>query len=400
MARPLLTNLAARRIFLDRHALAETPAGPGRGADLYRLIERLGFVQIDSINRVARAHDMILFARRPAYRPAHLAPLLERDRLLFEHWTHDASLVPTVFFPHWQLRFARDAARLPAKWSRWQGDTYRAACADILQRIRDHGPVSSAEVGEEEPRSKGGWWDWHPSKTALEFLWRTGALSVTRRDGFRKVYDLTERVIPAPQRDLTHDPATTIDWACTAALDRLGFATSGEIAAFWAKVTPTEAKAWVQRNLDTGALIEIDVTQSDGKLRRSVARPDLPETIPPDPTGRLRILSPFDPALRDRKRTERLFGFHYRIEVFVPEPKRIYGYYVYPMLEGDRIIGRIDVNAERTADRLHVTAVWPERGVTWGKGRQMRLASELDRMKRLSGVSQVSFADGWLRAPR
>ncbi|WP_238367616.1 winged helix-turn-helix domain-containing protein [Mesobacterium pallidum] len=400
MARPLIDTAAARRLFLDRHALSETPSGPGRGDDLYQLIERLGFVQIDSINRVARAHDMILFARRPAYRPKHLAPLLERDRKLFEHWTHDASLIPTAFFPHWQLRFARDAVDLPEKWTRWQGDTFQGACAGLIERIREHGPVSSAEVGEDEPRSKGGWWDWHPSKAALEFLWRTGALSVTRREGFRKVYDLTDRVIPAPQRSLAPPPEETIDWACNAALDRLGFATSGELAAFWDKVTPAEAKTWVATNLASGQLMEVDIQQQDGKLRRSIARPDLPELTPPEPTSRMRILSPFDPALRDRKRAERLFGFHYRIEIFVPEPQRVYGYYVYPMLEGDRIIGRIDVNAERDADRLHVTALWPERGIRWGKGRQNKLESELDRMTRLAGVSKVTYEDGWLRTPR
>jgi uncharacterized protein YcaQ len=115
VALPQLDNRAARRLFLDRHALAERPAGPAHGAALTDLVRRLGFVQIDSINTVARAHDLILFARRPSYRVPHLSPLIERDRALFEHWTHDAAVIPTDFYPHWQLRFTRDAERLKAR---------------------------------------------------------------------------------------------------------------------------------------------------------------------------------------------------------------------------------------------------------------------------------------------
>jgi uncharacterized protein YcaQ len=120
--------------------------------------------------------------------------------------------------------------------------------------------------------------------------------------------------------------------------------------------------------------------------------------LPPAP-GRLRALSPFDPALRDRARALRLFGFDYRIEVFVPAPKRKYGYYVFPLLEGERIVGRIDMKADRAADLLRVTALWPEPGIRWTAPRQARLEAELARLTRLAGVSEVSFANDWLRAP-
>lgn len=113
--------------------------------------------------------------------------------------------------------------------------------------------------------------------------------------------------------------------------------------------------------------------------------------------GRIRVLSPFDPALRDRKRAERLFGFHYRIEVFTPAPKRRYGYYVFPLLEGALLAGRIDMKADRDADLLRVTAVWPEKGVKWGAARIRRLEAELDRVARFAGIGGVAFADGWLR---
>lgn len=397
MSLPVLDNRVARRLFLDRHALAEAPSGPAQGAALAALIDRIGFVQVDSINTVARAHHMILWSRRQAYQPDALKHLLEADRALWEHWTHDASILPVALHPMWQLRFRHDEVRLQASWQNWFRDGYQAQFDRILRRIEDHGPVTSAEVSVGEARGKGGWWDWHPSKTALEWMWRTGRLAITRRDGFHKVYDLTERVIPEAYRGPVPDRAVKVDWACASALDHLGFATGGEIAAYWKAVTSDEAKTWAHAALAGGRIIEIDVTGAAGQRRRHLARPGIVGINPPEPPARLRILSPFDPALRDRDRAEFLFGFRYRIEVFVPESKRIYGYYVFPVLEGDRIIGRIDVKAFRDQDVLRVRAFWPERGVKLGTGRRARLAAELERLARFSGCDRVEFLAGWER---
>jgi hypothetical protein len=396
----VIPNAAARRLFLDRHALAEPPTGPARGADLLDLIRRLGFVQVDSINTVERAHHMILWSRRQSYRPDNLRPLLERDRSLFEHWTHDASIIPADFLPHWRLRFARDAARIRASWTSWQGEAFHARIDEVLAHVRANGPVGSGEVGEDEERSKGGWWEWHPSKTALEFLWRTGVLSVCHRRGFAKIYDLTERIFPHAAAGNGPDPAETVDWACAAALDRLGFATSGEIAAFWKLASPDETKDWCRRGLRDGSLIEVAVEGADGSPRRVVARPGIIDAAAgaPTPPARVRILSPFDPALRDRNRTERLFGFHYRIEVFVPEAQRRFGYYVFPVMDGDRLIGRIDLRCRRAEGALAVAAFWPEPGIRMGQGRIDRLMAELDRLGRFTACPKVVLGDGWLRA--
>ncbi|MCA0908201.1 winged helix DNA-binding domain-containing protein [Ruegeria marisrubri] len=399
-----LDNRTARAIFLDRHALAEQPAGAAKGAGLLDLVQRLGFVQLDSINTVARAHDMILFSRRPAYRSANLKRLYEREKALFEHWTHDAAVIPMSFYRHWHLRFQRDADLLKARWKNWRRDGFEQQFETVLQHIRDHGPVCSSDVGKDEKKGSGGWWDWHPSKTALEFLWRSGALTVVGRDGFQKRYDLTERVIETHlcPGNMACDATATVDWLCNAALDRLGFATSGELAAFWGTVTAAEAKDWCATALAQGNIEEIEITCADGRLRKTFARPDLKDRAAdlPQPPGRIRVLSPFDPMLRDRNRAERLFGFHYRIEVFVPEARRIYGYYVFPLLEGDRLIGRIDMKAHRDRDLLHVKALWPERGVRWSDARSRRLNAELDRVRRLAGVTQVEFARGWLKDPK
>ena len=398
MSLTLIPNDRARRVFLAHHALAEPPVGAATGAALAGLVDRIGFVQVDSINTVARAHDMILWSRRQAFRPPALARLLERERALWEHWTHDAAILPVALWPYWRHRFARDEARLRGNWQRWFREGYEAQFDTILDRIACHGPVTSAEVGEGEARGRGGWWDWHPSKTALEWLWRTGRLAITRREGFRKVYDLTERVIPAAVRAVEVDEAALVDWACTSALERLGFATAGEVVAYWNAIRPEEAKDWLAAALRVGRVEEVEVEGASGARRRVLVRPGLAGAAVPEPPARLRVMSPFDPALRDRARAEFLFGFRYRIEVFVPEPKRVFGYYVFPLLEGARLVGRIDV--KRRDGVLAVRAVWPEPGVAFGKGRLAKLEAELERLAGFVGCARVEFAAGWLREPK
>ena len=189
-------------------------------------------MQLDSVNTFARAHDLILWSRHSRYRPDAMNRLLAQDRAVFEHWTHDAAIIPMDLWPHWRLRFARDATRLERRWEKDRPQGFGAQVDTVLRQIADHGGCTSGDVGRGEVRGKGGWWDWHPSKTALEYLWRSGQVSVARREGFRKVYDLTERVIPSAVRDVPSDAAGTVDALCHAALDRLGFATPSEIAAF------------------------------------------------------------------------------------------------------------------------------------------------------------------------
>jgi uncharacterized protein YcaQ len=392
----LIPNHVARNLFLDRHALAEAPVGPASGAALQNLVDRIGFVQVDSINTVARAHEMILWSRRQSFRPSALKRLLEQERSLWEHWTHDASILPSRLHGIWQHRFARDAERLHQNWRRWFREGYEAQFDGILDRIAREGPVGTADVGEGELRGRGGWWDWHPSKTALEWLWRTGRLAITRREGFAKIYDLTERVIPEAHRAPV--PAEEVTgWACRSALRQLGFGTPGEIAAYWNAIGPQDAKVWCREALARGEVVEAEIQGAAGQRRRVVLFPATLDEIPPEPTRRLRLLSPFDPALRDRNRAEFLFGFFYRIEVFVPEPKRVWGYYVFPVLEGDRLVGRIDVKAFRDAGALRVKAFWPEAGVRLTKARRAKLEAELDRLARFAGCGRVEFLDGWER---
>lgn len=397
MTRPLFSNTAARRLFLDRHLLLTPKAGTGTGRDLDGVLHDLGFVQVDSVNTLARAHDLILWSRRGRYRPKALERLVAKDRTAFEHWTHDASVIPMPFYPMWRLKFARDEARMRARWSADRRAGWEAEVDTVLRHVADHGPACSLDVGGTEKKASGGWWDWHPSKTALEFLWRSGQLAICHRQGFRKFYDLTERVIPPEWLNAHHNDAEIVDWAMTAALARLGFGTSGELAAFFDIVTRAEASTWCADALADGRILNAAVELADGTQRPCFTTQAALEaaTDLPAPNTRVRLLSPFDPALRDRARAERLFGFRYRIEIFVPEAKRQYGYYVFPVLQGDRLIGRIDV--KRTGTALHVRAFWPETGVVMGKLRRAGLSAELGRLCGLAGTGDVTFAPDWLR---
>lgn len=400
MTIPVLSNAQARRLFLARHGLMHPPSGVAKGAALARLIHDLGFVQVDSVNTFARAHDLILWSRRQSYRPEALRWINDRARATFEHWTHDASIIPMEFYPMWRLRFERDRARLHSKWKDWHGHAFHLEIDKVLARVRDEGPCCSSDMADERVEKSTGWWDWKPSKVALEYLWRSGELAVSKRVGFRKFYDLSERVIPPEALNARLSDAEIVDRACAAALDRLGFATSGELAAFFDLIRPEDAKAWVAEAQATGRVAEVDVTGADGSLRGAIMWPKDLKSVDeiPDPSLRVRALSPFDPALRDRKRAERLLGFHYRIEIFVPAPKRRYGYYVFPVLEGTRIIGRIDM--AREGDVLAVHAFWPEKGVRIGAGREARLRAELDRAARFATGGDICFAPQWLRAPQ
>jgi hypothetical protein len=160
-----------------------------------------------------------------------------------------------------------------------------------------------------------------------------------------------------------------------------------------------DARDWVRRALAEGRIIELDVEGADKSLKRVFGWPNIASEAQaaPDPPARLRVLSPFDPALRDRARAEFLFGFYYRIEVFVPEPKRRWGYYVFPLLEGNALIGRLDAKAHKAEGTLKVRAFWPEAGITLTKARQTRLEAELTRLARFSGCERVEYLPGWQR---
>ncbi len=385
----MISNRAARRLLLASQGLADNPTRRLDDARLLDLIERMGFVQLDSIKTVERAHHHILFSRNQSYRCAQLDRLVGPEAALFENWTHCAAIIPARFYPFWRHRFARDRDRLAERWRDRRREGFEDYLAQVRARIRREGPLMARDFGRERNKNSGGWWDWHPEKTALEYLWRTGTLAVARREGFQKVYDLAERVIPKRHRGRPPSRAAFIDWTCRSALVRLGIATPGELAAFWGALTPAEAGAWCaaqQGRAATPVLVE----PADGtEPRAAFAAPGVLERLHdlPKPPPRIRALNPFDPVIRDRARLERLFGFRYRIEVFVPAAKRQYGYYVFPLLEGDRFIGRIDMTHDsRNGGCLKVTGLWLEPKVAMTRGRERKLRAFR------SGVSSAAMS--------
>lgn len=389
MTGPTITADAARRLLLGAQGLYDDPERRATPSALRSLIRRLGYVQIDSIRIVERAHHLTLASRMDDYAPALLRHLLEEDRSLFEHWTHDASVIPTEWFAYWRPRF--DRYKKSVRGNRWWrarvGDEADRIIAYVRTRIERDGPLQSRDFEHDRRGEPGGWWAWKPQKAALEYLWRSGELAIARRENFRKVYDLTERVLPEAHAAPAPSHEAHVDWACRSALDRLGVATPSELAAFWKAVSVADARTWCTESARCGdierVLVESEAPEEPSRVAFAVA--DWRERLrrrpyANGPPQRMRLLSPFDPVVRDRARLERLFNFLYRFEAFVPAPKRRYGYYVLPILEEDRFVGRVDPKFHRDQRWLDVRAVWWERGERPSRRRTAVLEEAVNRL--------------------
>lgn len=379
-----ISNRTARRLWLSAQGLAETPTGT---LDLEAIIKRLGFVQLDSIQVVSRAHHHILWSRNQNYREAMLHKHMSHERRVFEHFTHDASVIPMDFYPMWRRQFHRLEARVRG-WEWHRGMLPEAGRKAIKARIEEEGPLSTKAFNT-KVQGKKAMWSRPPHKLTLDYLWFAGELSTAYRKNFNKFYDLTHRIIPERYLEQEHSDGDQIDWLCNAALERIAFGTEGDIQRFWDAVDSAEAKSWVANNRDQ--LVGVEIECADKTWRPAFAPGDIEARIEsaPVPTSRLRILNPFDPVIRDRERLKRLFGFEYTVEMFTPAAKRKWGYYVYPILEGDRFVGRIEVKADRKSNRLNVLNLWPEPGIKWSEVRAKKLDSELERLARFVGVGEI-----------
>ncbi len=379
-----IRNKDARRLWLEANLLSATPTGP---MDLGATISGLGFVQLDTIQVVSRAHHHILWSRNQNYREPMLNTHMAQDRKVFEHFTHDASVLPMAFYPMWQRQFRRLEAKV-RKWEWHRGMLDAQGRNSIRDRIEAEGPLCTKAfdtkiVGEKKM------WARPPHKLALDYMWYAGELSTSHRENFTKFYDLKERVIPEAYHQPTMSDEDQRDWLCRAALDRLTFANEGDLQRFWAAMDRSEVKSWAAAHAHE--FIPVEVECQDGSWVSLLAVEDVEERLAQlkPPTSRLRILNPFDPAIRDRKRLARLFGFEYTVEMFVPAAKRRWGYYVYPLLEGDRFVGRLEVKADRKASKLKVLQLWHEPKVKWTAVRSAKLDAELERMARFVGVQDI-----------
>ncbi len=375
----------ARRIALAAQGFGRPyPASVDQGY-LRRTVNQLGLHQIDSVNVLVRAHYLPAFSRLGAYDRA----LIDRaawgrrsERRLFEYWAHEASLLPLDLHPLLRWRMAR-ADCGEAGWTglRVFATERRAEAEALLTQIRDQGPMTAADF--DGGKGRGGWWEWGDTKRALEWLFWSGRITTaTRRPSFARVYDLTERVIPAAVLDL---PTPAAPDAHRALIERsaraLGIATATDLRGYF-RLGPDDARVAIASLVDDGILLPATVA---GWLRPAYLHRDarIPRRIEAHA-----LLAPFDPLIWERSRAERLFGFHYRIGIYTPAAKRTHGYYVLPFLLGDRLVARVDLKSDRQTSRLVVGQVTLEDHAS-ADAREM-LNQELVRMAGWLGLDQVT----------
>ena len=354
--RTALSAGEARRVALAAQGLeAGRPATTPGARQLRGMVERLGAVQIDSVNVLARAHYLPAFSRLGPYdvdaldRLAHYAP-----RRLFEYWGHEASLLPVRLHPHFRWRMERAAHEAWGGMRRVQHERPDLV-ARVLEDVRAQGPIAASEIADEErPKPTGPWWDWSDVKRAVEFLFWSGQVTSARRRGFERLYDIPERVLPA---DVLAAPTPPVDEAqrelVRTAARALGVAAEKDLRDYF-RLPVAEARERVAELVEAGELVPVTV---EGWRETGYLHADA--RVPRRADGAA-LVAPFDPLIWERPRVERLFGMRYRIEIYVPAGKRVHGYYVLPFLLGDRLVARVDLKADRQAGVLRVQAAHAE----------------------------------------
>jgi uncharacterized protein YcaQ len=364
-----LSNAQAKRIALAAQGFADPrPTGRVDRRHLRRVFDRIGLIQIDSVNVLVRSQEMPLFARLGPH-PRTLIDDATRDGELFEYWVHEASLVPIDQYHLYRWRMSE-----PFPWPgfRRRIERQRDYIEQVYQRVVDEGPLVAGDLDARVGR-KGTWWDYDDAKAALEALFYLGRITARRRPhDFARVYDLRERMIPP---EVLARPALPEHEArkelLVLAAKYHGMGTLQDLADYH-RLTPTLCKPALAELVEEGRLLPVIV--------REWGRPAYlhPQARLPRRVGARALLSPFDPLVWNRERALRMFGFHYRIEIYTPIPKRQYGYYVLPFLLGDELVGRVDLKAERVSRALLVQSAWAEPGVN-----EREVAAELTGELRL-----------------
>jgi uncharacterized protein YcaQ len=381
-----LSAAQARAIALAAQGLATPRPARVDARTLRSVVDQLGVVQIDSVNVLVRSHYLPAFSRLGTYDPAHLDRHAHRaPRALFEYWGHEASLLPVALQPlfRWRMERAREHA-----WGRMKRIAAKQPTfvSDVLALVAEKGPISASEIELGGRPSRKGWWEWSDAKTAIEWLFWSGQVTSARRRGFERLYDLPERVLPA--RVLAKPTPSEPD-AHRALVERaaraLGIATEADLRDYY-RLPLAGARAAIAELVEEGTLERVDVEgwTKPGYLHRATPAPP---RIEPD---RAALLSPFDSLVWFRDRTARLFGMKYRIEIYVPAPQRVHGYYVLPFLLGDRLVARVDLKADRAAKTLRVQASHTEPGVAKPRVASA-VAGELSRMADWLGLERVEI---------
>lgn len=387
-----LSPKEARRLSLQSSGLLRhNQFGRGKNA-LLRAIEQLAYVQIDTISVVERAHHHTCWARVDNYTGKMLHQLQYQHKKIFEYWFHAASYLPMSDYRFSQplmrsIRGNQDNGKRDLKMQRY-----------VLDRIRAEGPLQSRQFEDLEHRSSG-WWNWKPAKIALERLFMAGELMVLRRDGFQKVYDLTERVLPADLDLTVPDKEEWNQFLIKRMLTALGLATDNELAyirlgtrKIFSENILTSIRRTLNNMLEEGAVIELLV---DDIKRYTTAEhlQNLPKRISRKIT---RFLSPFDNLIIQRRRILDLFNFDYQLECYLPKQKRIYGYFSLPILWGDQLIGRMDAKAIRKSGEFHIKNLVLEEALLQQNVRYQQelaedLSNEIGRFAAFNGCNRVSI---------
>ncbi|MEY4321100.1 MAG: hypothetical protein RLZZ471_1041, partial [Actinomycetota bacterium] len=317
-------------------------------------IDTMGVLQIDSVNVFERAHYMPLFSRLGPYDKAELDNLHGgKNPTLLEYWAHEASFIRTEHYPLFGYRMEYNQRGTRARYEKW-ADENREFLDWIKNEIRRRGPLAGGDFEHERAERKGSWWGWSDVKRALEFMFMYGEVVSGGREGFNRLYALPEQVLPAKVRNKTEDPIAARKHLILKAAKAHGVGTAADLADYFRMNGPL-AKKLIQELVDDKKLI---VSQVEGWKEKAFMLPDtqLPKEKPTGTT----LLSPFDPLVWFRPRTERLWDFHYRIEIYTPEPKRVFGYYSLPILWYGQIAGRIDLKNDRQSKTLMVQSAWHE----------------------------------------
>ncbi len=392
-----LTIPQARRITLAAQGFHDrAPAGPVSRAHLKRLIARIQVLQLDSVSVAVRAHYAPVFSRLGTYDRDMLdraawSHSARSPRLLVEYWAHEAALMAVEDWPllRWRMREYRDG-----RWGREIVRMNPRLAADIVAAVAELGPATAGQIEthlEGAPRRrKGPWWDRSETKWVAEALWSAGLLTTAHRAGFARHYDLTERVLPPEVLARELDDDTALRGLTLKAATALGVGTEADIRDYF-RLGAAQVKPALAGLVASGDLERVSI---DGVPAYLVAG----QKIPRIDRGTA-LLCPFDPLIFFRPRVERLFGFHYRIEIYTPALKRRYGYYVWPFLLDGELVGRVDLKADRAAGVLQVVGAFAEDGRDRGYVARA-LAAELATMARWLGLAAVGVGrTGDLAAP-
>ena len=374
---PKFTPGKLRRIALDQQGLLKTDCfGRGKAATL-RAIEHLGYVQIDTISVVERAHHHVLWSRVSNYRPKYLDQLV-KQRAIFEYWYHAASWLPMRDY-----RFALPRMASINGDRSWFDSSDSKLINHILERIRAEGPLRARDF-EDTRTGKKQWWDWKPAKQALEQLFMQGELMISGRGGFQKIYDLAERVLPDWVDTRYPDLEEYASYLIDTTLSAHGFATQKTITYLRkGQVLRDAISEQLRARIETGDLTTINL----GHNSTAYANPELLESRAPHTSATVRILSPFDNLLIQRERGRDIFDFDYQIECYVPQPQRQFGYFCLPILYRDRLVGRIDCKAHRKQQKFELKSVHIEQKVD--DGFPQILDSSLQSFATFNGCSEI-----------